>query len=173
MKTALILGFADGLADDLDKAFAFTPYDVTLFGVNEAVQHYKCSHLVAIDKINIPKWLPGYPITVHTARPGGIRMDKWSEHVDCYWPKLGTNGSSGWLAAKIAVKLGFDKVIMCGCPIDNSKHFTPNEKDNWRKNPKQAPTCRSAIEAEAGPYKDKIFSMSGWTMEFFGPPYIE
>jgi hypothetical protein len=95
-------------------------------------------------------------------------MDKWSDEVDCYWPKLGTNGSSGWLAAKIACKMGFDLVVMCGCPIDKSPHLVPEEKDNWRKNPKQADTCRKYIEEQAGPYKDRVRSMSGWTKDFFG-----
>lgn len=171
---ALILGFAECLFDDLDRAQRLYPAAVR-FGVNRAAKEIRCHHLVSLDRHRIPDFLPDYQITVHAGRFGGIRDDHPPlDHIDCYWPHLqpgGTSGSSGWLAAKIAVKLGHFPVVMCGCPIDGQDHVTPDPKHDtctWA-NPKQVSSARAIIEQEIL-YHPFVFSMSGWTRDLLGEP---
>lgn len=171
---ALILGFAGCLDEDFEKARQLFPGAV-LFGVNRAAQRYRCQHLVSLDKHRIPEFLPSYPITIHAGCFGGVRQEHGpKDYIDCYWPHLqpgGTSGSSGWLSAKIAVKLGYFPIVLCGCPIDSSPHVAPDaayDKSLWQ-NPKQVESCRKVIMTETE-YHPFVRSMSGWTRDVFGAP---
>ena len=171
---ALILGFAQSLGEDIEAALPIYP-NAVLFGVNRAAKLYRCQHLVSLDKHKIPGFIPDYPITVHAGRFGGVKQQHGpKDYIDCYWPHLQTgvtSGSSGWLAAKIAVKLGHAPVVMCGCPIDNSAHVEPDtgyHESLWN-NPKQFGTCREYIVNDSD-YHEFVFSMSGWSREFLGYP---
>lgn len=170
---AIVIGFAASVADDLATADGLFPGAVR-FAVNRAARAFRAHHLVSLDRHRLPDFMPNYPITVHAGRFGGIRDDRPAlDYVDCYWPRLqtgGTSGSSGWLAAKIAVKLGFGPVVMCGCPIDNSAHAEPDPKrpeSSWQTNPKQAASARDVILREAD-FHPFVRSMSGWTREILG-----
>lgn len=166
---ALVIGFSDCVIEDVRKAEELYSGHVK-FGVNRAVLHFKCDHLVSIDKTKIPKWLPDYDICVHAGKVGGIKNNHPTVEfpwVDCWWPNLHTGGSSGWLAAKIAQRLGFGHIILCGMPIDGSKHLEKDPLNSGWSNPKQAQSCRKVIESEVY-MKPYVRSMSGWTKEYFG-----
>ena len=172
---ALVLGFADCLDEDYRVAHAMFPQAV-LFGVNRAVKRYRCQHLVSLDRARIPDFLPDYPITVHAGRFGGVNQQHGPKpYIDAYWPHLqpgSTSGSSGWLAAKIAVKLGHGPVVLCGCPIDAKPHVEQDKERHdclWTDNPNQVPECRAVIERETD-YHPYVRSMSGWSRDLLGAP---
>lgn len=167
---ALIIGFADCVREDVACAERLFPHHVK-FGVNRAVLHFECDHLVSIDRSKIPEWIPDDHIVIHAGRSGGVNNQKSTElypWVDCWWPEL-QGGSSGWMAAKIAYHMGYTPIILCGCPIDTSPHLEGDGKNNWVNNPNQAQSCRMVIEREEE-YKPYVRSMSGWTREYFGAP---
>lgn len=74
-------------------------------------------------------------------------------------------GSSGHFALKVAlVDLGYDRAVLCGIPMDTSKHFFGG--DDWRS----ATSHRLGWEQTFATIKDRVRSMSGWTRVKFGAP---
>lgn len=69
------------------------------------------------------------------------------------------SGSSALLAVYAAQGLGFNKIILCGCPLEG-------------KNPKGISYLqfRNGWQKSKNLEKDKVRSMSGWTAEFLGKP---
>lgn len=79
--------------------------------------------------------------------------------VDYVW--LGTekpfSGSSAMLGVLAAIELGYEKIIVAGCPLDLGRY--EQFQKGW--------TCKYEV------IKDKVRSMSGWTAGFVGRPTEE
>ena len=75
-------------------------------------------------------------------------------------------GSSGLFACKIARQLGFERIILCGVPMD------PSAKHVVRAQPWPAGVTfrRASWERHKEEIKPFVRSMSGWTAEQFGRP---
>jgi hypothetical protein len=75
-----------------------------------------------------------------------------------------TTGSSALLGASAAIRLGYTKIILCGCPlqgINPVNRFQPYEhfQKGW--------------VARRGDVIQYVRSMSGWTRDFLGEPTME
>ena len=86
--------------------------------------------------------------------------------VDYIWPlieKSPYSGSSAFLGAQAAVGMGYEKIILCGCPMEGSNLQKPKSnvynvfQKGWMK---YAPKILG----------DKVKSVSGWTKQFLGEP---
>lgn len=94
------------------------------------------------------------------------------------WP-FGGHGTSSLGATLVGLGLGYDEIVLCGIPLDNSGH---NGEPHWRK-------CRFADSEAAGPvrgdqvgmnqhwkrakqfaFEGKVKSMSGRTRDWLGAP---
>lgn len=73
---------------------------------------------------------------------------------------LGNMGNSGSAALRLVFKLGYDGVIVCGVPLDNSGHyFDPLDKfSNYDNSSELDEWCRAVL-----PFKGRVFSLSGNT----------
>lgn len=169
---AFILGSALCLHDDFKAALSsFQPSSI--IAVNEAGRDYEgvLDHWVSMHPPLLIKWIeerrdwdvPLFTGTVWTPRhitlPKGLiasRAESWG-------------GSSGLLAVTVALGLGFEKIILCGVPMERlgAHYFNKDRpwndagiyKASWKRNlDKIAPTVRS---------------MSGWTKELLGAPSLE
>lgn len=90
------------------------------------------------------------------------------EFTDYQFPGQDRSGSSGLFAAKVAlIDLGFDRVVLCGVPMDRRPHFF--DREDW----KSAEGFRSAWLAVPQTYRDRMRSMSGWTRVLLGSPETE
>ena len=90
------------------------------------------------------------------------------EHSDLYQHVESWDGSSGLLAITVALHLGFDKIILCGVPLDKkAAHF--DYPGDWL----DAPRYRSAWLRRMGDMLGKVKSFSGWTHRKFGSPTQE
>jgi hypothetical protein len=78
------------------------------------------------------------------------------------------SGSSGLFAVKRAFELGFDKVVLCGVPIDQSAG-----KLDYGQRWLGSMTFRKGFEEALPHLKDRVRSMSGWTRGLLGPPSAE
>jgi hypothetical protein len=84
-------------------------------------------------------------------------------NVDYVWSlvdKSPYSGSSSFLGAQAAVGMGYDRIVLCGCPMqgnNNSKSKAKYERFQvgWKK--------------YGHLLQGKVRSMSGWTKEYFGP----
>jgi hypothetical protein len=95
-----------------------------------------------------------------------------SKDVDVCWDIKDTGGASGLFAAQVAVLLGYEKIVLCGVPMDNSGHYydplTPQDNNSTMFNDVSITAWQEMAQIEG--LKAKIRSMSGRTMALFNAP---
>lgn len=183
MRTALVLGGAASLAEDVSR------YDGPVDGVvacNDA-GYWWAGELDAWVSLH-PEYLMskdwyderqrrGYPapkrcLTHHEGlnnlskrAPGGLPVEIRSTSFG--FTDHCVSGSSGLLAAKVAlVDLGFDHAVLCGIPLDTAPHFWDPKKERWSP----GPLFRQAWLGIPENYRNRMRSMSGWTRILLGSP---
>ena len=73
-------------------------------------------------------------------------------------------GSSGLFAALVGLKLGYDEIILCGCPADNGNFYDPEwVSDNFTKKRKVWLGAKEFFDG-------RVKSMSGYTRSILGGP---
>jgi hypothetical protein len=72
------------------------------------------------------------------------------------------SGSSSLLGVQAALQLGYQKIILCGCPLTGESA----KKDNYN-------TFHIGWTDKHKQIKDHVRSMSGWTKELLGAPTEE
>lgn len=79
------------------------------------------------------------------------------------------DGSSGLLAITVALALGYQKIILCGVPLDKKAghYFSPDEP--WMDGPRY----RHAWIKHKGDMEGRVKSMGGWTQSLLGAPTKE
>jgi hypothetical protein len=87
------------------------------------------------------------------------------------WNRPNGGGSSGLFAVLIALELGFDKLILCGMPVDGEKRITSDGEVEVGETPYQH--YRKGWILRQGILSEHVRSMSGWTRETFGAPTAE
>lgn len=116
--------------------------------------------------------------------------------TDWHPHEMGVGATSASKAAKIAFMLGYTEVILCGCPMDQPGYFPGEAKVNqhimclrigdhgnafnlFKENGKPLPVQDARIIKgyranlkllAAGEFKNRVFSMSGFTREQLGAP---
>lgn len=125
----------------------------------------------------VKKWLadrhgpPAKRIFAHPAADKPVQRGNYPagiEFTPYQFPGQDRSGSSGLFAAKVAlIDLGFDRVVLCGVPMDKRPHFF--DRDDW----KAAEGFRSAWLAVPQEYRDRMRSLSGWTKVLLGSPEFE
>ena len=169
-KILLITGSAPCVLDDIASAF------LIVSGVIKDVSDldFMAIGLSSVDKhIRHIKYMATYhpaeiqEIKKRRAAVGGntdylvISHEKKSE-VDIFEPFIPPTGSSSHLGALAAIRIGYKKIILCGCPLEGN---TSNGND--------AKIFREGWTAKIDIVKDKVRSMSGWTKELLGYPVRE
>jgi hypothetical protein len=178
---AVVLGSAIGGFDELR---AVPRYDA-VFAVNDAAADYPgpLEAFVTLHPEHLPRWLAarqaaGYPApkAVVATRCDLVRDSRGAlvdhaaveravtEFADYRFPGMSGSGSSGLFAVKIALR-EFERVVLCGVPIDSRGHYFSHSllftecdafRDAW---------------GVALPYlKNRVRSLSGWTGELLGRP---
>ena len=153
----LICGSADSLYDDIDNCHR---PGAALIGVNgapvRAMHRFSCH----TKNLKAKGWV----------QPGelchSIEAAPW---VDYVWPTVNdVSGTSGWAAAKMALLMGYEEVILCGIPIDASPYTTGRPAKSF-EHEDILEAYRVAIFNDIE-YHGRVHSMSGWTRELLGPP---
>ena len=159
----IIMGSAPCLEDDLSK-------------IPQGTWGYMAIGLDAVDRYSgrIEYMATYHPADItearfKRARARGNTTYKVISHeqkdgVDIVHPYKAPSGSSALLGVLAGIKLGYQKIILCGCPLEDEK------KDGKNKNYQQ---FRKGWQAHLDEYIGKVRSMSGWTREFLGYPTDE
>lgn len=101
--------------------------------------------------------------------------------VTDWWPgAFSTGATSAAKAARIGLAMGFERVILCGCPLDGSGYAPAEAKiahDCFRvgdPTKQNAPIVesykRKMAKLAEGEFKGRVFSMSGYTRALLGAP---
>lgn len=125
----------------------------------------------------------------HTHRVG--MMKGMFPSVTDWWPhEVGVGATSASKGAKLAFLLGVDEVILCGCPMDQPGYFSGEAKvpqhvacqrigDHGIAHGLGIPVQETRIvkayrsrlaELAKTEFKDRVFSMSGFSRECLGAP---
>jgi len=172
---ALIIGSSSGMWQDLDafeKLFSYKDFDIAL------INYSACFFL---------REKATYLITLHPELANHFKRLRLNRSEECLTvianhAEIGVDivhemdnqqyGFSGYYAARVLLERGYNKIIMAGCPCDNSGH--------WYDDPlmlskgKHAMHGEQPVLSQVDHYKDllynKLKSMSGKTAEIFGIP---
>jgi len=179
--TLLIAGSAACVFDDLTSAKALRPLAPVLVinGAGQLIenaQHLLCGHgekapfFIEARNRRFPN---APPVFIHASRRGGTDP-KGVTHI---WENVSTGGTSAWKAVRIGKGMGFDELILCGCPLDDSGYASGESNgiphacariglgegrmyDNYRATFKK----RAKLEGQG------VYSMSGYSRELLGAP---
>lgn len=119
----ILTGCAQNVWEDLTKAQKLA-WDADIMCVNLSIigLHWKY-HL---GQTKIKHWATMHPemfSVVEWFRPGIItHSNAQAPNVDVFW-HLNQDGTSGLFAVKVALLLGYTKIIICGMPLDKSIRF--------------------------------------------------
>jgi len=93
-----------------------------------------------------------------------IAHQQYEGKVGMIVPIVGPSGSSAMLGCLAAIQIGYERIVLCGCPLNGS-----NDKGNSYE------VFRQGFEYEGNrkQIRGKVKSMSGWTADFLGTPTEE
>lgn len=143
--------------------------------VNDVVMHYpgQVRHFFSNDHRLMPHWigarrpqyvrLYGQIQHTHSCRVGGKHTWPWPGH-----------GTSALGATYTGIALGYDRIVLCGVPLDNSpNYFSPSwELRNFEREVGTKPNGEMQYWQQARDkcFKGRVKSMSGRTRELLGSP---
>ena len=176
--TALVTGMGQSLMDDFVRArnkVMKNEDHPAIIGVNRSCQFIKTHINFTLDRDNASYWRS---VAIHpesqwySVQPDATKTREDYPWIDGWWPKLAGSGSSAWFAAKAALIMGHERVILCGVPLEPGPYadgiYAPTFQDA-EKFPSTIRTMREKMQLDEWTH-GAVFSMSGWTKEFFGGP---
>lgn len=183
--TLLIVGSAACVYHDIDRAKALRPYcDVLVINgagqLVEHAQHLLCGHgekAAQFIKARKQRFPDAPPIISHGSRRGGTDPNG----VDFIWEHVSTGGTSAWKAVRIGKAMGYEELILCGCPIDDSG-YAPGESNGISHECKRIGhgeregvnrmfhNYRRTFAVRARGEGQGVYSMSGYSRDLLGEP---
>ncbi len=171
-RTAIVAGAAEGVFDEVERASQGV--EPVYFAANDVGVYLPfVDHLVSLHSDNLVHW-------------AALRADKRQrlsfrthslDSADYNWEQVTpVFALSGYFAMQIAWLMGCEKIILCGCPGDNTRRFfDARPRENWRREVMlyQEEGVLQQLEDEMRrlpDFKAAVRSMSGFTKDFFGAP---
>lgn len=175
-KSVLITGLAPCLMQDWEEARKHRPNSEVI------LVNYSCTELVGdylftlhpeqvkeMRRVALQKDL----IVLSTSNRHNEKYAPFENDVDYWLPGDKFNGAtSAYAAARAAVWLGYEEVILVGCPLDeNSRKYYGKYKRAWEYRPRQIHDYANKLAEYHDRFDDsKIRSMSGMTKRILGAP---
>jgi predicted SAM-dependent methyltransferase len=163
-RVALVVGGSERVKEELAEAEALCAgCEVTRFVINDMIPFAAGPCIaVSLHPTKLADWLRRREANGHPA-PSQVWAHRSGPNVTHHVEDWA--GSSGLFSVKIARKLGFERIILCGVPME------PSAKHVVRAQPwPAAVTFRRGWEKYKGEIAPFVRSMSGWTAEMFGRP---
>lgn len=104
------------------------------------------------------------PVFLTHSHSNGHSKTNFNWHIE-----RGGSGTSGLFAVMLALALGYEKVVLCGIPLDDQGHFydPPGFRDGVFKSDFIRREWREVSQLY---FKDRVRSLSGWTRDLLGEP---
>jgi hypothetical protein len=191
--TLLVAGSAPCVHDDVQRALILRPL-ASIMTVNgactliESAEHVLSGHTdcsEAFAEQRRKKFPNARPWRLHATTDSKHAHDaaKVYPSVTDWWDKSYAKGATS--AAKGAyiglAGLGFDEVILCGCPMDGTGYATGEARSpvegicyrvgdpRWQQR-RSIEGYRTKYKKFADDFRNRVFSMSGFTMQCSGAP---
>lgn len=180
--TLLVVGSAACVFDDLKRARAVRPHAHVLL-INGAAQlvrdaqhvlagHCEKAHLFMAARQR--KFPDAPPVYVHASVRSGKPMPECVTHR---WRGVATGATSAWKAVRIGKAMGYEEVILCGCPMNDSG-YAPGESDGIGHDcariglgqGRMYQNYRDSFRRKAAGEGERVYSMSGYSRELLGAP---
>ncbi len=169
-RIAFVLGGADTLRSDINAALEMAGQPDTYIATNHAGRDLEGAlpHWVTLHTEKMPDWIAERRAT---GQPDAEQF--WTsntktippEHAELYKHVPTWDGSSGLLAITVALHLGYERVILCGVPLDKkAAHY--DDDAPWM----DAPRYRAAWTRHLSEMKGRVKSFTGWTSLILGEP---
>lgn len=165
---ALILGGARCLAED----------EATARGIFEPAAIIACNHAARDHPGPLDHWATFhpelFPLWIAARRKAGHPPAGQLWHARHRQSPLASKpieplgGSSGLLCVKVALDLGFSRIVLAGVPMLKTECHYDSER-HWIEARQYWPAWERAAPAFAG----RVRSMSGWTLKLLGRPSAE
>lgn len=162
----IVIGSAEGVWDDMEKAISIAKAP-QFMAINLMFCAFKQS--ILDKKIRIHHWATVHPEFfairgLYTGRTTTTHSCTQAKDVDALW-KIRNNGTSGLFGIRVGLAMGFERVILCGMPMDNRPHLYdyPSTKLTWPEDKAVEMAWEEAIKDD---FKGRVISMSGRTKEW-------
>ena len=182
--TLLVLGSAEGGLDEL-RTIQEHRASTKIMTIGHAASLVKADFCVSdhYETINTVRRLQKehhLNFSTHCTRCAG-----WWKYpdVDYWWDWERSDATSAQTAIRIGLCMGFDEIILCGCPLQagNIQHPEQVKKDGKDWPPKgdfnsgedQLTSFKRNFAKYCGLWHNKVFSMSGFTRDCLGAPSLE
>lgn len=172
----LIVGDGSNVLEDIGQwyevAEGVVPYDTMCVNYSvlicpHPVQHFAAGDAHMPDMQKVAKDLPD-GIIKHAWNPGSTGFDvRWIRNGRGGW-----NGTSANLALKIGIALDYTRIVLAGCPMDNSGNWYSKlvPSNDVKANKDHRHHLWKWTEMATRPIGRFIRSMSGNTADLFGRP---
>lgn len=193
MRDLIVAGSAACVFDDFERALDAAPLAEVML-VNGACQlienaeHVLAGHtdkaeeFAAARRAKFPNARP-WRLHANWAFPNKAPKHKYPSVTDWWGATMSSGATSAGKAALIGLAMGFDRIILAGCPMDGSG-YAPGETDGIKQDAacqrigdakkQQALTIRRykarMAELAQTTFKGRVLSMSGYTREVLGTP---
>jgi hypothetical protein len=148
--------------------------------VNLAALIVRSDHIITMHPEILPDLLrgreevfPGNDYLVHSVAGGGR---DYSPLVNKWWA-VNTPATSAGAAVLIGLKLNFDEIILCGCPLTGGDGYAVDSAlkgvGHMMPDSSVLKEHQYGMRLIAMNQGNKVFSMSGYTAELFGQPKID
>ena len=180
---ALVVGTGECVIDDLASFMLLPRMPFEIFIVNEAFKFMpEWDHWCSLHPERMTGWRKaatalGRTLTMRSTHLPDLDADDWEAamrkgdrvdfpHQRHDWRVSGvsSSGSSGLFATRLAIRFGYDKVVLAGVPMNRSPHHGRTEP--WEDS-REFSVAWSAAEREL---HGKVRSGSGWTRDLLGEP---
>lgn len=180
LNRCIIIGGGNTVWDDIAEARKLGTYQAVI-AVNDIGAEYP-GHIdiwASLHPEKLPKWTadrhakgfaPAGMYAAHNGNTNDGRLGRFQPDykTDYRWPEMGSSGSSGLFAVKVALEQGYNRVVLCGVPMRaEAAHFF--EARQWS----EVKAFTEAWKLARHRYADNTRSMSGWTAEILGKPSKE
>lgn len=170
--TVLVCGSAWTLLDDLNRARQHFP-DAPCIAVKDASAYVRAFallglHLGKLERMRNQQLRFHTNFFIHTSETKEERTHFnviKTGRYDYYWPGIG-GVNSGWSGVRLAKRMGFEKIIMCGIPLQKGGYIG-NKFSRVFQSDKVISLYQAQVMMDINNH-DNVYSMSGWTGEFFG-----
>jgi hypothetical protein len=169
-RSALICGNGAGVWDDLSRACSLVP-DPVFVAVNDSGMYMpKVDHWVSLHADAFPAWRAVRDMQERPPERPQFHSGTKRGFLDAWWDRLTPQFPlSGYFAMQLCWVMGADKIVLCGCPGDESPcWYGPRTRGAFDYGSKG---IRDMVVREMNlrpDFKASVSSMSGWTQEFFG-----
>lgn len=177
LNRCIVIGGGNTVWDDIAEARKLGTYQAVI-AVNDVGAEYP-GHVdiwATLHPENLPKWTAkrhanGFPPAgMYAAHNGNTNIGRLGRFqpdymTDYRWPEMSASGSSGLFAVKVAIEQGYDRIVLCGVPMQaQAAHFF--EAREWA----EVKAFTDAWTVARRHYANKTRSLSGWTAKILGKP---